>query len=124
MAVNAAQLRMDFAHMVSDLGATEAAETVEIRKPETDELVEAFGAIRASRLSREELRDTGWMEQYRFSIFIPMTTFDQSQTDEGAFAVKKGHVCVMGNGDRMRILEIEEGPAGVYRKLHLGEEWE
>jgi len=115
MGLTDAMIATDLAAVFSDMSDSAVVEAdVTITAKGLDG--EARGTVdifRGKKLTQEELKDSGWAQDYSFSVYII-----QSE-DPG---ILKGDKIELSEGT-FRILNLELGPATAYLRLDLGAEY-
>lgn len=119
MGLTTAQMQADMAFIKSDLSGLTVTETVSWIPGSTPNASagasDTFTIIRQRQMTSEELESTGFAEQYKFS-FYALTA------DIGA--IKKGDIIIMDDGDRVRVLKTDPGPAVINTLFHVGDEFQ
>jgi len=96
----------DLDNIFLDLAASGAIEQLTVDGDATE-----YDVIRFSKLTAEQLRDTGWALEYKFSVLI-------KRSSAPTLILKQ--IITLSTSGQMRILDLAEGPTLIYTRLDLG----
>lgn len=113
MGLTDAILAADTDAIFDDLAGTSAVETVERIPTGATAVTNSFDVLRAKQRTAEELLNTGFETQYRFSFYARRANIGETE---------EGDIIVMANGDRVRVHRMEEQPARVNVMFDVGDE--
>lgn len=111
-----AMISSDMGYIDADLAQTGATETVTWEgKNQNDGQSGSFGIIRQAQMKKEELQDTGFEDQYKFTVKAYVSAVG---------ALDEGDIVIMSDSERLRVLGMDPQPAKINVMIHLGSEFQ